>query len=417
MNTEWRFLIVEDKDDIAEQILDALPHFVPLPDTAVAERRGNFNDALKLLSREKFDILILDLKDDQQVGLEAEDVSAGMAVFEELKKIRFAPVVFYTAHPHKVRKLQTEFVRVVEKTEGVEKLIAEVQSVLSTRLPELSRYVENLQREYLWDFVSEHWTEFSNQHQKVDLAYLMAGRLASTLRLQAGDFAKRAGGLPADVPTGTNVHPMQMYVYPTVPQIQGGDLVKESTESETSLWLVLTPTCDLVQGKAEEVLLAKCLALKDTPEYKNWVESPAKTDELHALVGDNRKAAKGGPKKVQADRFKYLPGTFFVDDCIVDFQALKSVSIEKLTAFERVATLDSPFAEAVLARFTRYFARLGTPDIEKVSVVARLTALLPVGGTQIPVKLDPEQVVEGVPTNTAAPTYAERPAVEPKAPT
>jgi DNA-binding response OmpR family regulator len=386
MSTEWRFLVVEDKEDIAKQILDAVPNFVVEPDTAIAERRGNFADALKLLGREKFDILILDLKDDQRVGLDPEDVSAGMAVFDELKKTRFAPVVFYTAHPHKVRKLQTEFVRVVEKTEGVERLISEVKSVLDTRLPELSRHVENLQREYLWDFVSAHWKEFSGQHQKVDLAYLMAGRLASTLRLQAGEFAARAGGAPNAVPTGTNVHPMQMYVYPTVPQIQGGDLVAEDAENGSTLWLVLTPTCDFVQKKVEEVLLAKCVPLKDTLEYKNWIDSPDKPEELHALVGDNRKAAKGGPKKVQPERFKYLPGTFFVDDSVADFQALKTVPIDSLTSFRRVATLDSPFAEAVLARFTRYFARLGTPDIEKASVVGRLAAMLPAATAEALVK-------------------------------
>lgn len=376
MSTEWRFLIVEDKEDIARQIIEAVPSFVNDPDTAVAERRASFKDALKLLSKEKFDVLILDLKDDQDVGLDPEDISAGMAVFEQLKKTRFAAVVFYTAHPHKVRPLQTEFVRVVEKTDGVERLIAEVRFVLDTRLPALTRHIEEVQRTYMWDFVSAHWKEFSAQHQKVDLAYLMAGRLASTLRLQAGDFAAHAGGAVLDSPTGTNIHPMQMYVFPTVAQIQGGDLVEETIDAQKTIWLVLTPTCDLVQKKADEVLLAKCIPLSETIEYKSWVEARDKVEEISALVGDNRKPAKGGPKKVQADRYKYLPGTFFIEDCVVDFQALKTVPTAKLENFRRVATLDSPFAEAVLARFTRYFARLGTPDVEKTSVIARLTSLI-----------------------------------------
>lgn len=376
MSTEWRFLIVEDKDDIAGQILDAVPSFVSAPDTAVAERRASFKEALRLLNKEKFDVLILDLKDDQDVGLAPEDISAGMAVFEQLKKTRFAAVVFYTAHPHKVRPLQTEFVRVVEKTDGMEKLIGEVKFVLDTRLPALTRHIEEVQRTYMWDFVSKYWNEFSAQHQKVDLAYLMAGRLASTLRMQAGEFAAHAAGVPPESSAGTNIHPMQMYVYPTVAQIQGGDLIEEKVGTGVTTWLVLTPTCDLVQKKAEAVLLAKCIPLSETIEYKSWMETRDKVDEINALVGDNRKPAKGGPKKVQADRYKYLPGTFFIDDCVVDFQALKTVPVGDLENFRRVATLDSPFAEAVLARFTRYFARLGTPDVEKTSVIGRLTSLI-----------------------------------------
>ena len=39
---------------------------------------------------------------------------------------------------------------------------------------------------------------------------------------------------------------------------------------------------------------------------------------------------------------------------------------------ERLASLDSPFAEALLARFTRYFGRLGTPDLDVAVLLQRL---------------------------------------------
>lgn len=375
MSNEWRFLIVEDKPDIARQLVDAIPAFVEEPDTAIPEVRKDFGDALKLLKQQRFDVLILDLKDDQASGLDEEDVSAGLAIFEELKKTRFAPVIFYTAHPHKVRPLQTEFVKVVEKTEGIEKLTIAVRGVMATHLPKLSRVIEDLQRDYMWDFVSAHWKEFDKKHQRVDLAYLLAGRLASTLRMRAAEFVRSTNDADA-LPVGTNVHPMQMYIYPTASQIQGGDIVAEISEPSASKWVVLTPTCDFVQKKAEAVLLAKCIPLTETAEYKNWALDQAKTDDLHALVGDNRKTIRGGPK-IQPERFKYLPGTFFMEDSVIDFQSLKTVPIAALEQFQRVATLDSPFAEAVLSRFTRYFARLGTPDVEKASVVARLTECLP----------------------------------------
>ena len=45
---------------------------------------------------------------------------------------------------------------------------------------------------------------------------------------------------------------------------------------------------------------------------------------------------------------------------------------DELNDLDRLASLDSPFAEAVLARFTRYFGRLGTPDLDVDFVLSNL---------------------------------------------
>jgi hypothetical protein len=61
---------------------------------------------------------------------------------------------------------------------------------------------------------------------------------------------------------------------------------------------------------------------------------------------------------------------------VVDFQQLRSVPCIELSKFDAIASIDSPFAEAILARFSRFFGRLGTPDIDKAVVIARLQAAL-----------------------------------------
>jgi len=48
---------------------------------------------------------------------------------------------------------------------------------------------------------------------------------------------------------------------------------------------------------------------------------------------------------------------------------------EHMGGLERLASLDSPFAEALLARFTRYFGRLGTPDLDVAVLLQRLRAV------------------------------------------
>ena len=52
--------------------------------------------------------------------------------------------------------------------------------------------------------------------------------------------------------------------------------------------------------------------------------------------------------------------------------ATTTLQRDRMGGLERLASLDSPFAEALLARFTRYFGRLGTPDIDVAVLLQRL---------------------------------------------
>lgn len=374
MTHKWRFLLIEDKDDIAQQVQEAADTFVEAPDTAVVTRERSFEKGIARLNQERFDLLILDLKDDQNATLDEHDVSAGLKIFDALKAIRFAPVVFYTAHAHKVKDLVNSFVRVAEKSAGLEKLGEEIRIAMSTGLPKLSQLIDDIQREYMWDFVSAHWKEFETHHHKTDVAYLMARRLAATLELQAAALAQQVSKEDTgQALAGLDVHPMQMYVYPTVEQLQAGDIVKGKIKEVEGIWIVLTPTCDLVQLKAEKILLARCIQLTQTNEYISWTKDPTgkQVEKLKDLIGDNRKPLEKG-QKVQADRFKYLPGTFFLEDTVVDFQDIVTAPTAEVISLTRVACLDSPFAEALLGRFSRYFSRIGTPDVSKSAVFGRL---------------------------------------------
>lgn len=366
--TKWRLLVVEDKEDIAAQIMEAIPYFVDEPDTAEGEHCRSFVDAIERMETERFDILILDLKDDSTYTTDEHDVSAGIKVFELLKGTRFTPVIFYTAHAHKVIELQTSFVRVVEKTQGVKKLKEEVNKVLDTQLPFLSRRLEEVKRDYLWDFVNNHWKEFESQHEQADLAYLLARRLALTLEKEARKLAKKLAGKGVQLADPSNIHPMEMYVFPPISKNRlAGDILKGDVEKDSGYWVVLTPSCDFEQdGRLKNVLLARCLPLTEESEYINWKQNPGENaGDLKAVIGDNRKNA-------QSERFKFLPGTYFLPDLLIDFQSLKATPPDEAEKLKVIASLDSPFAEAVLARFARYFGRLGTPDIDKQVVIKRL---------------------------------------------
>jgi CheY-like chemotaxis protein len=362
----WRFLIVEDKPDIARQLAEIAPACVDAPDTVEVQVCSKFSEAAVLLKSENFDLLILDLKDDSGTWFGTEEEPAGLKVFELLKKTRFVPVVFYTAFAHKVISLQTNFVRVLSKSDDVTKVRDEVRRVMATRLPALARRVEEVQRSYMWDFVSTHWKDFPQLPDQADVAYLLARRLAIALEATAGELAAKVGGLSETPATTAKAHPMVMYVVPPIgPHPLAGDIISETANGHEVYWLILTPSCDFAQTKADHVTLVRCENLTDREEYKQWhakIEERT-TQRLEQLIEDKR-----------GDRFKFLPRAFFIPDLVVDFQQLRCILCSSLKDFKQIATLDSPFAESVLARFSRYFNRLGTPDIDKNVVLNRLRA-------------------------------------------
>ena len=121
------------------------------------------------------------------------------------------------------------------------------------------------------------------------------------------------------------------------------------------------------------VLLARCLPLTEQVEYQQWrdgLPAPSRTinRRLQDLLRNNRRDS-------QSERFFFLPGTLSLPDLVVDFQQLVTLRREHMGGLERLASLDNPFAEALLARFTRYFGRLGTPDLDVAVLLQRLQAV------------------------------------------
>ena len=375
----WQVLFVDDEPEICRQVREFLegesvsgegeyPH---------VETSTDFAKAIELLEARRFDLVVLDVR----LGAHEEPApqeEAGGRTLEAIRQRRFVPIVFYTALPRLVQDLRTPLIQVVEKTEGLPRLLEVVRGIFATRLPAVNRtlirHMETVQRDYMWDFVATHWDQFGGTSDRTALAYLLARRLAMSLSGPGvQQLAKDLGDPLGNAVAEGQVHPMQYYVMPPVdvsPLM--GDLYSGQIGDQTGHWVLLTPSCDLVTGreKAEWVLLARCLPLNEQDEYRRWQESlpniPSELDgKLRALLKNNR-------QKTQSERFYFLPGALTLPDLVVDFQRLVALSRERLRNIERLASLDSPFAEALLARFARYFGRLGTPDLDIEVVFSKL---------------------------------------------
>jgi DNA-binding response OmpR family regulator len=375
MPSKWRVLIIEDDENILSQIRDDanLGKLLPEVREMDVDSCSTFSEAIPYLDNVRFDFLILDLGKDRD-AVSSDDASGGLTIFEEIKKKRFVPVVFYTALAHYVRGLETPFVRVVEKTEGLPGLRREIQGVFKTGLPSLLRHIEEEQRVYMWDFVENSWQDTKSCYEKADLAYLLARRLAHSLRERSIRRFLKAQGVPTPGPEEIKkIHPVEMYIKPVDNSaIFTGYILKGSVLDDEGYWIVLTPSCDFEQGNAERVLLAKCFSLETQPEYKAHA-----THRTSDTKGKLKSLLRGRGDKRQIGRFKYLPKTFFIPDLVVDLQYLVQIPREALKGIERIASLDSPFIESIFAQLCSYYGRIGTPDLDIDLVISRIESSLP----------------------------------------
>lgn len=374
--TPWRVLLVDDDLDLLRQVKEHLDLYKTKSDESIQTTTvSRFQDAFDLIESQRFDLLILDVfRGPVDTTTSTPD---GRQVLQEIRSRRFLPVIFYTALPNAVEDLQSDIVRVVTKEGGFASLQKALSETFDLGLPQLNRkfsdHVSTVLRDFLWDLTPEHWKMITSAGDATDLAYILCRRLATSLDGRGAE--KLAASLRKEPPSENttidqeHVHPMQYYIIPPVPgSMQCGDILSDRTSSE--FFIVLTPSCDFAhKDKVDYALICQCHPLTEAEEYQQWVKNPSDAKLRTSL----QNLMKSNPQKKQKDRFRFLPGALDLPDLIIDFQQSFAVSGKELDAFAKVASLDSPFRDGIVQQYSRFFSRIGFPDLDVEGMLAQMT--------------------------------------------
>ena len=371
-----RVLCVDDDEKKAREVADILQRWKdnPFGQQLEAVIETNFNKAVQRLRHERFDLVTLDLhaETDEKpadVGDEAETVQQGKRVLNELRKTRFVPVIFYSGYAEKIMSLSSLVVQVVKKgSNDLEAVRGAVRRLYNTGLPKLMRHIEEEQRSYIWDTVDRHAKDFKDAVDSDDLLYLLGRRIAARLGRES---IKELLEHPME-----KARPMEFYIYPPLPGAIKTGCIYGPDEGGV-YWIVATPSCDFAQKKVEQVLMVGATPLATFPEFAKWHESRWTPDDKKP----NGKGAYEDLVKLltnrAGDRLRFLPGTFFVPPLVVDMQSLNQIPIAEFTQGVPVCTLDSPYRENLLLHLSKYYGRLGSPDLEVDKIFSRLAGLQP----------------------------------------
>lgn len=387
-NPPWTVLIVDDDPeylaDTAAEVMQRACAPDGNPPHVLTEQ--SFSKAEYLLRTSTVDVVILDVRDDQTEG-GAPDDDRGVRVFEDLKRLRFVPVVFFTAIESRVQELDAPpLVQVVSKADGSEAAAAAVEVAFRSGAPvavrALGDHVREVMRKYLWEHIGPRWAAYQGAPRD-QLANLLASRLAKSLEHTSAHELQ--GALGDAMPTPRDWHPSRMYVVPPLSAGHStGDVVRDSVGAYSVL---LTPECDLEvrssgECKAEHIMLARGQLLKELPVFTNWFAADLafrvsgeamppggyeaadsiKHKALKKTAGETSAELKPLLKGTTVDRYFHLPGFLDIPDLLIDLQHVESKPHGTLESLTPVASLNAPYAQALLSRFSRYVGRVGLDD-------------------------------------------------------
>lgn len=311
-----------------------------------------------------YHLIILDLfKGNAMAG----GTDKGSKVFNDICSSIFVPIIFYSANPASVVQLRSQVVGVANKLDDISSLLSEIERLTKHNLPLLKEgvhdFIETEFKKYFWDTIHQKKAMFKPESDDFSLGYMLLRNMADTLsrdniRQLLGDSTIKED----------KVHPMEFYIYPTdtTKEFQTGEILQH--KDSNSVYVVLTPSCDFIvrndnTRKVDYVLLLKTCLLTDTIDYKKYQQNKLKYfGNLRDLINSGR-----------SDRYFFLPGTPFIENRVIDFQNKEIVTYEQLvTNFERIAKLDSPYAQSMAATYSRYYNRIGFPDIDHEYVMSKL---------------------------------------------
>ncbi|MED7950724.1 hypothetical protein [Streptomyces sp. BE303] len=380
--SEWTVLVVEDNDDyrkdIGEQLRNSDVAYGAAPRVILV---GDFSEAGKILSTEVIDVVVLDVRDDTS----GRD-DAGELLLEELKLIRFVPVVFFTAYAERVAWLaQDPVVQVVGKDEHTDVLVQAVRAAFESKLPVAVRglldHVREVVREYLWDDLAKQWGTLSDYGAEEKTTLLVARLVRSLeLTLAVEGESRLSGPIGRALAKPSKWHPSRIYVLPPMgDEFDTGDLLRDAATGR--YWVQLTPSCDLANGKAERHLLVSASPVLEIEAFRSWrqAETERSRAALHgapsATLVNAAKNLRGKCKMIllgKMDRFFHLPKFITVPDLLVDLQHVQTPAADEVGEYERVAGLASPWPQVLVNRFNRQVGRMGFDDPDADAALDRI---------------------------------------------
>lgn len=369
-NRILNLLIVEDDENQKKLYEDAIDDFNRDSDIEIAITvSSNLEEGIDQIRKTDFDAAIIDLR------LGVGDVKGkGKEIIREIKRNLRFPVFVLTGFPGDLDVDLTKeniFYKIYRQTEkDTIEVLKEIASIYKTGITNIlgrKGIIDKTLQKVFWENLSEnmaYWIkeiEDKNKIEKVLSRHLLA-HLSESLKLtEEGAFEK--------------CHPAEVYIMPPIKKdFFTGDILENKDSKE--FVLIFTPACEMELRKrkngenwvtyrnADKIILAKLIKFNQIAEVSAYIETQSNT---------KRKEVKRYVKNTKKERYYYLPSFGSrIPGFLIDFQDINRINADEINIYNRVASVDEPFLKDIIAKFTAYYARQGSPDFDVESIMEKL---------------------------------------------
>lgn len=298
-----------------------------------------YEDAIKIISSNSFDGIILDLS--LHGGVKGGKEIVNYILDEKL----IVPIVVYTGTPDELAEYS--FIEVYRKGEQeniIDNILIDLKRTKDFGFNDLFNAKGQIQ-----DFLKDVFYKNIYHQKKQWIGYedkelVKKAILRHTLNHLTQHIDE----------TDDKYFLEEMYIFPPInKEIKTGSIIKNLATNQYHI--VLTPACDFAQKKAKCILLAEIM----TPfEFiKENLPSGTKSDSRKSRL---KSALSNGKQE-----YHYLPELDFFKGGFIDFTSIISYSLEQINEeFDKVKIQISPyFISDILGRFSSFYARQGQPDL------------------------------------------------------
>ncbi len=362
-----KLIIVEDDKDQIISYLDTITvvnssgggHNIENPKVV-----GTLTEALEAIENKHFDGAIVDLK----LSRSNRDKTDGNEIIGQIVNLKRFPVFVYSSFLEDIDPAieNSFFFQQFERTTvPFRDVVIKLHDIYKTGVTKIlgrDGAIESHLTKIFWKHVAESFEGLCQKGitEKQLLRYI-TGHLYEYLELDdmAESFKKYL--------------PEEVYIKPSIKlNFFTGGIIKDKNSQRN--FIILTPSCDIVQNKAKSMLLASVRSLTDDPvrdlKTKSTNRIPADLRGAQRQVAEEEK--KTAKKQLEdlirnnySHKYYFLPRSKNFEGGLINFQDLESVEPAAMNGrFDIIATINNQFLKDIVAKFSFYYSRQGAPEVD-----------------------------------------------------
>lgn len=349
-----KLLIVEDDDAQIQLYEDNIESYNKTSDVKLSyDKFLNLEDAKGSLLSPEYDGAIIDLKLSQ-----GTEELQGLEIVDEIEQNQRFPIFIVSGSISSIDdREENTFFKKRKRDSDFKAILSELVEIYKTGITNIlgrKGEIENYLTSIFWNHLSNSmdlWIKDNDrnpeQKQKSLLRYILL-HIQEYLEIDKNSEFE-------------DYHPAEIYITPPVKNsVFTGDIV--INKENKNRFIILTPSCDLAQGKAKFILLA---SIENITEgiFNEKVGIIKKGKSKPEVISDAELILKKLISNSFSNKYHYLPKYEHIESGLINFQKVNTISIKDFASqYEIIAATNSSFTKDIVARFSYYYSRQGSPD-------------------------------------------------------